>query len=86
MKEPAYECGANLYYVALTASEEAIRQRIIQRGDVEMIERALFLKNKLDNLPENRGHLFDNTDKTLEQEIERLEIEWYGEVTCCRRQ
>lgn len=71
----AYEYNAKLYYVVLTASEEAIKQRIIQRGDVEMIERALFLKNKLDKLPENQGHLFDNTDKEPWQEIEQLNIE-----------
>ena len=83
VKALARESNANLYYVVLTASEEAIRQRITQRGDVEMIDRALFLKNKLDHLSENQGHLFDNTDKSLEQEIEQLEIEQYGEITCC---
>ena len=68
---------ADLYYVVLTADEEAIRERIMQRGDVEMIERALFLKNKLEQMPENRGHLFDNTGKTVEQEIEELKIEQF---------
>lgn len=68
----AAEFDAKLYYVVLTASEDAIRERITQRGDVDMIERALFLKNKLDNLPENQGHLLDNTGKTVEQEVELL--------------
>jgi len=45
-----------------------------------MIERALFLKNKLDNMPENQGHLFDNTSTTIEQEVEQLEIEWFRVV------
>lgn len=67
--------NAKLYYVILTASEDAIRQRITRRGDIDMIERALFLKNKLDNMPENQGHLFDNTEKTIEQEVEELEME-----------
>lgn len=75
MQELAKEFDADLYYVVLTASEEAIRQRITERGDVEMIERAIFLKNKLDNLPENQGHLFDNTDKSVSQEVEGLKIE-----------
>lgn len=71
----AEETGANLYYVVLTASCDAITQRIRQRGDVDMIERALFLKKKLDGMPENQGHLFDNTEKSAEEELERLEIE-----------
>lgn len=77
VQELAKEYGAKLYYVVLTASEESIRQRIIQRGDVDMIERALFLKNKLDNLPENQGHLLDNTHKSPEQEVTELEIEQF---------
>lgn len=74
--------NANLYYVVLTASEDAIRQRITQRGDIEMIERALFLKNKLDNMPQNQGHLFDNTGKPVEQEVEELEMERYALCKC----
>lgn len=75
VQQMAAEYDAKLYYVVLTASEDTIRQRITQRGDVDLIERALFLKNKLDNLPENQGHLFDNTGKTIEQEVEALEME-----------
>lgn len=70
----AEEYGAKLYYVVLTASQDTIKQRITNRGDVDMIERAFFLKNKLDNLPENQGHLFDNTDKSVEQELTTLNI------------
>ena len=75
VQELAKEYDAKLYYIVLTASEDSIRQRITERGDVDMIERALFLKNKLDNLPENQGHLLDNTEKTPLQEIEALEAE-----------
>lgn len=75
VQELAKEYGAELYYVVLTASQDAIKQRIMQRGDVDMIERSLFLKNKLDNLPENQGHLLDNTHKSVEQIIATLELE-----------
>ena len=70
----AEEYDAKLYYVVLTASQDTIRQRITNRGDVDMIERALFLKNKLDNLPENQGHMFDNTNKSIEQELNELRL------------
>lgn len=75
VRELAARHDAKLYYVVLTASQEALRQRITRRGDTDMIERALFLKEKLDSLPENRGHLFDNTDKSAAQELAALEIE-----------
>ena len=69
LQKLAKEHDAKLYYLVLTASEEAITKRIQERGDMEMVERALFLKNKLDHLPENQGHLYDNTGKSVEQEV-----------------
>lgn len=65
---------ANLHYVVLTAEEDTIRQRLTQRGDDALIERALFLKNKLKKMPENQGYLYDNTGKTVEQELEELKM------------
>lgn len=67
--------NADLYYVVLTASEDTIRQRINERGDTDMIERAIFLKNKLDTMYENQGHLFDNTGISVGEELEQLQIE-----------
>lgn len=73
----AEKYNANLYYVVLTASKTIIRQRIIERGDTDMIERAVFLKDKLDTMYENQGHLFDNTEMSVEEELEQLKIEDY---------
>ena len=61
----------------LTAEAEEIRKRIERRGDVDLIERALFLKRKLEAQPENRGHLYDNTGKTPEDEIREIIPEHY---------
>ena len=72
LQKLAKDHDAKLYYLVLTASEETITKRIQERGDVEMVERALFLKNKLDHLPENQGHLYDNTGKTVEQEVKEV--------------
>ena len=77
VKKLAEDHHADLYYIVLTASEDSIKTRIQERGDVEMIERALFLKEKLDHLPENQGHLYDNTDKTVEEEIGQLQLEQF---------
>ena len=46
-----------------------------ERGDVELTERALFLKKKLDSLAENQGHLLDNTGKTIELTLAELDME-----------
>lgn len=40
-----------------------------------MIERAYFLKNKLDNMKENIGHLFDNSNLTVEEELLQLNLD-----------
>lgn len=68
----AKEHNAKLHYVVLTASEETIKEHLQIRGDEELIERALFLKKKLDSLPENQGHLYDNTGKFVAEEVAEI--------------
>ena len=72
LQKLAKEHNAQLYYVVLTASEESITKRLQTRGDEELIERGVFLKNKLENLPENQGHLYDNTGKTVSEEVTEI--------------
>ena len=72
LQKLAKKHNAKLYYVVLTASEESITKRLQTRGDEELIERGIFLKKKLENLPENQGHLYDNTGKTVAEEATEL--------------
>ncbi len=72
LQQLAKKHDAKLYYVVLTASEEYITKRLQTRGDEELIERSLFLKKKLDSLPENQGHLYDNTGKTVTEEVAEI--------------
>lgn len=72
LEKLAKDYDAKLYYLVLTASEEAITERLQTRGDDELIERAIFLKKKLDSLPENQGHLYDNTGKTVAEEVAEI--------------
>ncbi len=72
VRKLAEENGADLYYIVLTADAEEIERRIRGRGDTALVERALFLKRKLESTPENRGHLYDNTGKTVEDEIREI--------------
>ncbi len=72
LQKLAKEYDAKLYYLVLTASGEAITERLQTRGDDELTERGIFLKKKLDSLPENQGHLYDNTGKTVEEEVAEI--------------
>ena len=73
----AEEHGADLYYFVLTAEAGEIERRIRQRGDTDLISRALFLKEKLEAMPENRGRLIDNTALTPAETIAGLRLERY---------
>ena len=73
VKALAREFGATLHYIVLTASKETLRQRLQARGDAWLTERALFLKAKLDELPENQGHILDITGLTMAQALQQLE-------------
>ena len=68
----AQEFGAKLHHIVLTADEAVLRDRLHQRGDAWLIERALFLKAKLDSLPENQGRLLDITGMSVQQALEQL--------------
>ena len=67
----------SLYYIVLTANAEEIEKRIRSRGDVDMIDRALFLKKKLEAMPENQGHIYDNTGKAPDDIISEIVLEQY---------
>ena len=54
-----------------------LERRIRERGDSNLAERGLFLKNKLEAMPENRGHLYNNTGKTTEDMIREIVPERY---------
>ena len=77
VQELAESHHAELYYIVLTASEQELTDRIQKRGDTDMIQRALFLKNKLESMPVNHGHLYDNTGKKIEETVKEIELSCY---------
>lgn len=77
VRELAEKNRVPLYYIVLTADAEEIERRIRERGDVDLIERALFLKKKLEKMPENQGHIYDNTGKKSEDAIRDIWLEQY---------
>lgn len=50
-------------YVVLRADEEILMERLNNRGDQYLIERSLFLLNKLENAPANTPYMYDTTHK-----------------------
>ena len=78
VKHLAAENHAELYYIVLTADAEVLERRIRSRGDADLVERALFLKKELEAMPENRGHLYNNTGKTTENMIDEIVPEDYA--------
>ena len=75
--ELAEEQNAGLYYIVLTADDQELTERIRKRGDTDMIQRALFLKNKLETMPENKGHLLDTTGKNIQEMLQEIDLERY---------
>ena len=77
VQELAAAHHAELYYIVLTAASREIERRVRERGDVHLLERALFLKRKLEAKPENRGRLCDTTGKTAEEMIREIDMDKY---------
>ena len=75
VQELAVRQHAVLYYIVLTADAEEIERRIRNRGDIDLIDRALYLKKKLDAMPENKGHLYNNTGKTTDEAIAEIVLD-----------
>lgn len=77
LKELARKNNAKLFYVVLTATEEELRLRLTNRGSHDLIERSLFLKSKLDAVPENRPYLYNISGKTVAEEAAELDMTKY---------
>ena len=75
--ELAEKNHAPLYYIVLTADAEELERRIRERGDLDLIERSLFLKNKLEAMPTNQGHIYNNTGKKAEDAIGEIQLEQF---------
>ena len=67
--------GATLHYIVLTADEATLQDRLQKRGDGWLTERTLFLKNKLESLPENQKHLLDITTLSVKAALARLQTD-----------
>ena len=77
IKDLAIKNNAELCYIVLTAANDELIRRITIRGDLDMIDRSLFLKERLEAMNENRGHIIDTSSKSTEEIIESLDLNRY---------
>ncbi|PZE21113.1 AAA family ATPase [Paenibacillus xerothermodurans] len=61
--EQISDLNVALKYVVLHADKATIAQRLTRRGDIQMLERSLFLLHKMERDPSNRPFLYDSTTK-----------------------
>jgi len=58
-------------YIVMTADQAIIKERLIQReGDDWLVERALFLRDKLTNCEANKPYIYDGSKNTIAEQIE----------------
>lgn len=62
----------NIKYVVLLAEENILIERLNKRGDPYLIDRSLFLLNKLEREPANSKHLYNTSYKKPAEIIEDI--------------
>jgi cytidylate kinase len=64
------EFDFELRYILLTSTEQSIRARITERGDIDLVDRALFLRNKMISKEDNLPYIYDNSEKSPDEEVD----------------
>ncbi|NOU85664.1 AAA family ATPase [Paenibacillus sp. LMG 31460] len=66
------DLNLELKYVVLRADKEKLIERLSNRGDIDSLERSLFLLNKLDLLPSFNQFIYDTTLKQPKEIVEEI--------------
>jgi len=61
-----------LNYIVLRAEKETLIERINKRGDIELIDRALFLLEQLESSPQNHPYLLDTNLRNTEEIVDEI--------------
>lgn len=70
--EQLSDLDVSLKFAVLRADKEKIAERLTRRGDIDSLERSLFLLDKLESMPQNRQFLYDTTLKRPEDTAEAI--------------
>ncbi|TCZ69617.1 hypothetical protein E0485_23695 [Paenibacillus albiflavus] len=57
------DLNVELRYIILRADKDKLIERLERRGDIESLERSLFLLNKMETSPSNNQFIYDTTLK-----------------------
>ena len=60
---------AEMKYVVMTANEAVIEERLISRGDANLVKKALSFQKKLCENDSNKHYLYDGTNIPFEKQI-----------------
>ncbi|WP_339315203.1 AAA family ATPase [Paenibacillus sp. FSL R10-2734] len=66
------DLNVRLKYVILTADREKLIERLTIRGDIESLERSLFLLNKMEMTSSNEPFIKDTTQKQTSEIVEEI--------------
>lgn len=67
------EFNVEIKYVVMTADESCIKERLINRGDEYLIERALFLREKLITDKNNKPYIYEGANKPLDIQVNDIQ-------------
>lgn len=73
--EQLSDLDVSIKYAVLHADKEKIAERLTTRGDIDSLERSLFLLDKLVSMPQNRQFLYDTALKRPEDTAEAILLE-----------
>ncbi|WP_227793587.1 metal-sensitive transcriptional regulator [Paenibacillus guangzhouensis] len=59
--------NVELRYIILRADKDKLIERLKRMGDIESLERSLFLLNKMETSPSNNQFFYDTTLKELNE-------------------
>jgi broad-specificity NMP kinase len=66
------DLNVGLKYVVLRADKEKLIERLSIRGDIDSLERSLFLLNKMEILPSNNQFIYDTTLKQPKEIVKEI--------------
>jgi broad-specificity NMP kinase len=66
------DLNVDIIYVVLRADQDTLVERLKIRGDTDLIDRTIFLLDKLENSSGNRRYLYDTTNKQPSEIINDL--------------
>jgi broad-specificity NMP kinase len=70
--EQISDLNVKMKYVVLRADQETIIERLNRRGDIDCLERSLFLLNKLETSSKNQPYILDTTYKQTAEVVEQI--------------